>query len=71
MGSPGRHGSWADLLTDFAGGLLACAAVSGLGAPELRRSVIALAGALLLVLLTALLATYGPQLSIAPVRAAG
>lgn len=70
MGSPGRHGSWADLFTDFAGGLLACAAVSGLGAPQRRRSVMSLAAALLLVVVTALLATYGPQLSIATVPGA-
>jgi VanZ like family len=66
LSSPGRHGSWSDLLTDLCGAYLALAAVAGLANPERRGLALHLALALMLMGLAALLATYGPELSISP-----
>lgn len=65
LSSPGRSGSWSDLLTDLCGAVLALAAVAGLEQPLEARSARRFAAALALVVSAALFASYGPPLPIA------
>lgn len=65
LASPGRSGSWSDLLTDLCGSLLALAAIRGLEDPEDPRSAWRFGAALVALAAAALFASYGPPLPIA------